>query len=370
MRKLILILLTLAAFNVLLGVDFSFDGENRTRAAIYNDDKDSRGNHVDNKLLLGMNSDLTDELKLRVNLQFGDVVWGGNNGGGIAAGVPVRAYELYIDYRIEAIKSNLKIGQQYWADHRSLMIDDSFSGIMFSHDDLLGFNTDLGWILQYEGDRYKGNDVNTFLLSMQTEKPLPLGLQAFFTLDNDADQNYLTLLPYLNLDFAPLSIDLTGIVDLTSVDDDDDIDFGTAVKGTVTLEPVEFAVDVLYYANEDQELNYSISPYYMNGLYIFGIGEHFDGYIGNDAIDWYWGQTMNKDMYLGSVASIKAKLNDKFSLFGAAGLILDTGSEVNGGLEISLIPESLDLAIYGAYGAHKDYDYKNYLFGTTLKASF
>ena len=42
----------------------------------------------------------------------------------------------------------------------------------------------------------------------------------------------------------------------------------------------------------------------------------------------------------------------------------------NGGLEISLIPESLDLALYGAYGAHKDYDYKNYLFGTTLKASF
>lgn len=366
MKKLILILIPLLLVSLLCAVEFEFDGEHRTRAALYNDPVNLNGGHIDSKLLLGMNSHITADLLLRVNLQLGDIVWGdADSGGGITSAIPVKAYELYIDYRMEEICTGIRVGQQYWADHRSIMIDDSFSGIMLSLDNMLGFKTDLGWLKQVEGAANENNDdTNSFLLSLATEKPLPWGLQSFFTLDNAEKSSIITLLPWLTADIKPLTLDLVGIYQYTDSEGKGDMDLGAAARATVDLKPVTAGVDILYFGNEDGELNYSLSNYYQNELYIFGLGRH------HDALGIYCGENDNTDMYLGTVGFANAQLSEKLKAFAAAGLVADTGFEVNGGLELGLIPETLLLSAYGAYGKRDTKSFGNYLFGTTLKATF
>lgn len=366
MKKLILILIPFLLVSLLTAFEFEYDGEHRTRAALYNDAEDQAGEHIDSKLLLGLNANLIRDLTMRINLQLGDIVWGdADSGGGIAAAIPVKAYELYIDYRVEAISSNIRVGQQYWADHRSIMLDDSFSGVMFTADNFLSFKTELGWIKQVEGAANENkDDTNSFLISLSTEKPLPWGLQSFYTRNNEEKTGIVTLLPWLTADIKPLTLDLVGIYQYTDSDGNGDMDLGASARATVDLDPVEAGVDLLYYGNEDGELNYSISNYYQNELYIFGIGKH------HDALCIYCGQSANADMYLGTVGFANVKLSEKVKAFAAVGLVADTGYEVNGGLEFGLIPETLLLSAYGAYGKLETNSFGNYLFGTTLKATF
>ena len=376
MRKTLLCLILLGLGAWLGALEFTLDGEARTRAVVYYADASNEaGSHIDNKLWLGANLFIDPSLKLRLNLQLGDVVWGLADddlpGGGISAGVPVSAYELYVDHRIGAIKSNLRVGQQYWADHRSLMLDDSFSGVTFSSDDVLGMQTTLGWIKQVEGNRYlAGDDVNSFLLGLSGKV---WGLQAFYTLNEDdgsgVSTDIATALPYLDLALNPVNIDVTGIVQHSHSVTDSDFDYGAAARISAEFQPLELGLDALYYANEDGGLNYSLSPYYMNKLYIFGIGQHFDGWVGWDPVNWYWGQTDDPKTYLGGVGYARLAFGKKLDLFAAGGLVRKTGWEVNGGLELQL-GANFQLAAYGAYGQHLGHAKPSYLIGSTLKASF
>lgn len=373
MQKSLFILVLLSGVALLGALEFTLDGEARARAVIYYADaSDEAGSHIDNKLWLGTNLSVNPDLNLRVNLQFGDVVWGATTGaqagGGISAGIPITAYELYVDYRVRALKSNVRVGQQYWADHRSLMLDDSFSGVTFSSDSVLGLQTTLGWIKQVEGDRnLAGDDVSSFLLSAQSKVG---GLQAFYTL-NEADPtgastDIITALPYLAWDLKPVNIDLTGILQYSS--SASDLDHGAAARISANLKPVEIGVDALYYANADSPLNYALSQFYLNKLYIFGVGQHFDGWVGWDQVNWYWGQSDAPNMYLGTVGYVNLGLARNLNLFAAGGLVQATGWEANGGLEWNLA--NFQLAAYGAYGQHDGHAKPSYLIGSTLKASF
>ena len=375
MCKTFISLVMLSLVCLLGALEFTLDGEARTRAVMYYaDEHDEAGSHIDSKLWLGTNLSVNPDLNLRLNLQFGDVVWGsttgGQAGGGISAGIPVTAYELYVDYRIQAIRSNVRVGQQYWADHRSLMLDDSFSGVTFSSDDVLGLQTTLGWIKQVEGDRHlAGDDVNSFLLSARGKV---WGLQAFYTM-NEADSagastDIITALPYLVWDLKPLNIDLTGILQHSISPTANDLDYGAAARISAELKPVELGLDALWYANEDPQINYALSQYYMNKLYIFGVGQHFDGWVGWDQVNWYWGQTDAPDMYLGTVGFANVALAKNLGLFAAGGPVLKTGWEANAGLELDL--GNFQLAAYGAYGQHQGAARPSYLIGSTLKASF
>ena len=375
MPKILLIAILLSLAGLLGSVEFTLDGEARTRAVMYRADASAEaGSHIDSKLWLGTNLSVNPDLKLRLNLQLGDVVWGATTGtqagGAISAGIPISAYELYVDYRIRALGSNIRIGQQYWADHRSLMLDDSFSGVTFSTDDVLGLQSTLGWIKQVEGDRYlAGDDISSFLLSLQDKA---WGVQAFYTVNeadsSNASQDIVTALPFLAWDLAPLNIDLTGILQYSSSPTASDLDHGAAARISAKFEPVEIGLDALYYANEAPALNYSLSQYYLNKLYIFGIGQHFDGWVGWDPVNWYWGQSSAQDMYLAAVGYTKVALAKGLDLFAAGGLIHKTGWEANGGLEWNL--DNFQLAAYGAYGQHDGHTQASYLVGTTLKAWF
>ncbi len=375
MRKTLLIIFLLSLIVLAGALEFTLDGEARTRGVMYYADRsDAAGAHVDSKLWLGANLHMDPNLKLRINLQLGDVVWGltpdDQPGGGISAGIPVTAYELYVDYRIKAIKSNLRVGQQYWADHRSLMLDDSFSGITLSSGDLLGLQTTLGWIKQVEGSRYEaGDDVDTFLLSLQDQA---WGLQAFYTINAASSPSkyrgtdILTALPYLAVPLGPVNADITGIAQYDFAARD--LDYGAAARVSTAFQPGEIGIDALFYANENPGLNHSLSQYYRNKLYIFGIGQHFDGWVGWDPVDWYWGESAAPGIYLSTVGYARLKLAQNLDLFAAGGLIHQTGWEANGGLELNL--GKLQLAAYGAYGKRDGHDKASHLIGSTLKASF
>lgn len=368
MKKLIFILLALALVSLGAAIEFEFDGENRTRAAFYNDMSEEDGGHVDNRAYLGMNAYLVENLMMRVNLQFGDVNWGG-----IPTYVNVRAYELYVDYRIEAIQSNIRVGQQYWRDHMSLILDDSFSGVMLQMDDLAGFQTDLGWIKVNEYDPNEKDDYNNFLVNMQTAEKVPMGVLASFAHDADADYSTLTLMPNISLEADPLSIDAAAFLGFHMIEDaDNEIGFGAAVKANADLDALDLGADILLASENGIE---TLSPYYMNGLYIYGIGSYHDGV--NLYWDWEGPYSQNNDTFLSIVGQIGAPITEKIGFFGAAGYLVDEGFEVNAGLEYDIIPDLMQLAGYAALGWHEEIETgvkadgpTNYVLGTTLYLAF
>ncbi len=379
MKKLILIIVPLLLVSLLAAIEFEYDGENRTRAAFYNDQYERDGGHIDNRLYLGMNANLHPSLMMRVNLQFGDVVWGNtsswggkSNWGGLAAAVDVKAYELYVDYRIRMLDSNVRVGQQYWADNMGLILDDSFSGIMFNMDNFIGFQTNLGWIKVNEYDTVADDDYCYFLLNMKTPHPLPWGIFASYGRDNNRDYSTATLMPFVSLDIDPIQIDANVFAGLHFIADpiDDEVGLGAAVKAKVDLGPIGAGADLLFATEKGIEV---LSPYYQNGLYIYGYGTHHDG------LNLYWNDpySQNTDTVLSLVGKVNTQIIPRLNFFAAAGYLLDAGMEINGGVEVDLIPELLQLSCFGAVGWHEGNDIpskadgaSNYVLGTSLEVKF
>ncbi|MDZ4181789.1 MAG: hypothetical protein U1B83_02845 [Candidatus Cloacimonadaceae bacterium] len=366
MKKVIALIISVMLVGMVFAIEFEKDGEFRTRIAIYNDAAENDGGHVDNRFQLGLGADLGQGLNMYAKFEVGDMVWG-NGGGGISTtGINVETYELYIDYRLECIQANVKVGQQWWADHRGLILDDTFSGIMLTKDDLLGFKTELGWIKANERWTNNADDYNVFLINAQTESPMPLGAMLLYGRDDNAatEMSNITFMPYATLAAGPVEVDLVGFVDYQIYPSpaDDLLGLGAAVKATMNLGVAEVGADVLF-ATENGLT--TISPYYQNGLYIYGYGHHHDG------VNLYWGgnYTGNTDTFLAAVLSARMPFGEKLTAFGAFGILLDTGMEVNAGVEYSVIPDLMGVSAYGAYGMH-DNDTNNYLLGTSLKITF
>jgi len=166
----------------------------------------------------------------------------------------------------------------------------------------------------------------------------------------------------------PISID--GVLFVQSNDSynpvnqkvEGDLTFGAALKADIDIAALEVAGDVLYIS--ENGLN-TLSNYYQNGLYLFGMGEF------HDWLGLWWGASGNDD-YLGLTAQAKYEIKPGMKLFGAAGMVLNTGMEVNGGLEMCLVPDLLILAMYGAYGLLDDdvNDKDSYALGSTIKQTF
>ena len=363
MKKVLLILVPLLVVSLLAAIDFEFDGENRTRGALYNSATEEDGGHIDNRTLLGINALYRPNLSMRATLQFGDVVWGGS-GGSIPASVPINAYELYLNYRFR--NTNFRIGQQYWKDNMSLILDDTFSGIMVSNDNLAGFKTEVGWIKALEKNRFDSDDYNYLLLNMQKRATIPWGLYASLGWDADyvntnKDYTHITLMPYLSYDSGALTCNANVFMGLHFVEDaDTELGIGAAVKADADVGPVVVSGDVLFATENGIAV---LSPYYQNGLYIYGIN------INNDALNLYWNNpySWNNDTILSLVGKVKGDITRNVSAFGAAGIVIDKGFEINGGVEFKLIPNVLSLTGYAALGIGTDDGPTNYALGTTLK---
>jgi len=70
---------------------------------------------------------------------------------------------------------------------------------------------------------------------------------------------------------------------------------------------------------------------------------------------------------LSLVGKVKGDITRNVSAFGAAGIVIDNGFEINGGVEFKLIPNVLSLTGYAALGIGTDDGPTNYAIGTTLK---
>lgn len=363
MKRTVLILIPLLLASMLMAWEFSYDGEFRTRAAIYNDWLERNDGHVDNKLDLGFNAQLHPNLKLRAQLRMGDQTWG-NWGGLIPASVGISAYELYADYRIDGCESNIRVGQQYWADPMSLILDDSFSGVTYTKDNLFGFKSEFGWAKVWEGGSFD-DDNNYFLVNLKKNGQMPWGVFASYAQYGNVNYDSYTLMPYVSVQQDPITIDAAAFMGMHFYNNpniDNELGFGAAVKANVGVGNLSVGGDLLF-ATENGIV--TLSPYYQNGLFIYGLNIH------NDALSLYWGTPYsgNNDTFLSIVGNVKAPLSEKMSAFGAAGYLLDQGFEVNGGIEYKVIPNLFHVAGYGAVGMHEN-DTTNFAFGTTINVPF
>ncbi|MDP2172373.1 MAG: hypothetical protein Q8M98_10190 [Candidatus Cloacimonadaceae bacterium] len=366
MKKVIAILICVMLAGMVFAIEFKQDGVFRARAAIYNDLNEEDGGHLDNRLQFGLNAELHEYLNMYGKVEIGNLTWGTDGGAITTSGVNIKTFELYIDYRIESLMANVKIGQQWWSDHRGLILNDTFSGIVFTMDNCMSFKTQVGWIKANERWKNKSDDYNVFLINAQTDSPMPAGVLFMYGRDDNPafEMSNITFMPYVTVKNDPIELDLTGFVDYQMYTSpiDSELSFGAAAKANMDLGMMQIGADILYVSEKGLT---TLSPYYQNGLYIYGYGPHHDG------VNLYWGNynAPQNANFLSAVASVRMPLNDSMTAFGAFGLLIDTGMEINAGIEINLIPDLLKLSGYGAYGIHES-ETKNYMFGTTIKTSF
>ena len=375
MKKLVVLLFPLLMVIALNAVDFGIDGEFRTRAAMYNDMFENNGGHIDNRLLLNLTANIHPSLKVIYGIEVGDIRWGDAPTGGHVTtdGINVETELMYLDYQMKLMNLNLKLGQQYWADHRSLVLDDTFSGVMLSTDDLMGFNAEFGYLKATENVPSVNDDHHVFVASLATQKK-NIGVQAFYGNDMRIGRTAnLTFLPYVNLPVGPLTLDATAILDYqVNNDADEEIGYGAAFKADMKLGPLAVNGDILYLGENGVT---TLSPYYQNGLYLFGWGQWHDGVT----VDFPYPYGDNG--MLSAVAGARFSPCGKNALFAHAGYVTTfadddpgVGIEVNAGLEYNLIPDLANIAAYGAIALPGDHLAGSadmlYMFGSTVKVNF
>ncbi len=365
MKQLTIIIVFALLLGILSAVDFDFSGQFRTRAAFRNNDTEDDGGSIDNRLQLGMDSELEEGLKLHALLEIGNITWGGSGGGLSTSAVNIETSELYVDYLINAIDAKIKVGQQYWADHRSLILDDYFSGVILSKEDFAGMKAELGMMKIQENATFMKDDYNVFMASLQGESPFPFGMLAMGGYLADSNYGNFTLMPYVTMTAGPATLDITPFLDY-QVNDiaDDEMGMGAAIKADAELNAMQLGADILF-ASENGLT--TLSPWYQNGLYIYGIGANHDG------LNLYWGTpySYNIDAFVSAVGKIRVPVKENMTAFGAAGMLTDMGWEVNGGVEMNLIEDMMKVSAFGAFGTSTEGTKPaNYAVGTSLVVNF
>lgn len=360
MKKITLILSILALLVSLSAVEFKLSGDSRTRGALANSRNENDGGYVDGRIRLFLDTQLHQDLGFHIQAQAGDYIWG-NGGAGIGTGQTLKIQEAYMDYNLASIDAKFKLGLMEWADRNGLVMDDSFAGVMFSKEFGDNINTEFALMKAYEGGVYSKDDAGMFMANVELGGDMPVGAYAFVGYDRFSKVNNYTLMPYLALDLDAIALDITAFVDIQDANDTD-LGFGGAIRAGMDLDILEVGADLLVATEHGLS---TLSPYYQNGLYIYGNGDHHDG------LNLYWGAPYdgNSDFFMSAVGSVKTALNEKLSLFGHAGYLLDLGFEINAGVEYEIIPDLFGISGYGAFGIH-DNDTNNYAIGSTLNIRF
>lgn len=268
----------------------------------------------------------------------------------------VESNEMYIDYYINALDANLKVGQQYWADHRSLILDDYFSGIVLTKEDFAGMKAEFAMMKIVQ---------NVFLANLQGESPIPFGMLTLAGYTAGSNNGNFTIMPYLTVTAGPASFDITPFVDYQfKPGDNDEMGMGAAIKADGKLADMEAGVDLLFAAKNGLS---SLSPWYQNGLYIYGIGENHDG------VNLYWRTPYsgNSKSFVSAVGKLRKPINETLTAYGAAGMLTDMGWEVNAGVEMNMFEDIMKLAAFGAYGGGTEgAKPSNYVLGTSVVVNF
>lgn len=369
MKKISFILVAVLLVSLLSAIDFEKSGELRTRAAMYNDTSEYDGGFIDSRFQLRLNANLHPDLQIGTMFEIGNIVWGDFGGFVGQNAVNIKTNNLYVDYMIHALDAKLRFGRQYWADHASLILDDDFNGLMLNKEDFLGFKTDLGFIKANERFNDRKDDYNVFLLNMQTEGDLAYGWLASYGKDQVSRAANFTAMPYVTANLGEASIDATLFVDYqTQRGLEDRIGYGTSLKAAMGLGDIKLGADLLY-ANEEGLT--TLSPYYMNGLYLYGYGALHDGV----AIHWNDGYSAgNGSGFLSLAGNARMPLSEKMEAFGAAGFAMTNddylGAELNGGLEYEAIKDLFKVGGFGALAFPESGADMNYLLGINATITF
>ncbi len=372
MKKIIALLLPLLIVVGLAAFEVELGGEFRSRAAMYNDTDEDNGGHIDNRLLLNMTGRLYPNWNLVYGAEIGDIVWGGAGGGIATRGVNIETAELYIEHNWVAKNMKFKIGQQYWADHRSMILDDPFSGALVEIGDLGGMRAELAYMKPMERRWDINDDYHVGMFSLYLDR-LNAGLHSFY--GNDLKQNDManfTVMPFITLPAGPVELDATLFVDYQVVPGDDQMGFGAAFKADANMGNAGIGADLLYIGENGLTV---LSPYYQNGLYLFGWGKW------NDSVTTAFPYPDGNDGLLSAVGQVHYQVSPKMKAFANAGYVTTmanndpgVGFELNAGVEYDLFRDKIKMAMFGAFGSPGegiDNDPNTlYLLGTTLKAEF
>jgi hypothetical protein len=387
MKKLLFILIPLLLAVGLSAVSFDITGEYQVRAAMYNDASLDDDGHLDNRLRIGLDSEFHRDLKLRLTTEASDTQWSKGRRGGIEIGKYIRLTEAYLDFQIPAIYATLRAGQLSWKDRMSIIFDAYFPGAMLSNSFGDSFHTELIWMKLIENTAEVRDDGDVFVLHAVTDKYMPIGAYLFYGNYPELDIQNITFMPYISIEKGALSLDAAYYESKQTEKGTDAHSRGFATKTNLDLNAVKLGVDFLIAGLDSHTF---ISPWYQNGLYVYGNGKYHDG------LNLYWDNHIKEDANL--MASIVAKLNvplsQNLSFFAAIGQIsvmsadINTfwdfdgagGTEVNAGFDGTIIPDLLSLQVYGAYGMYdkiKNYGVevpesgnKNYAVGSTLQITF
>ena len=365
MKKVLVLTSTLLFISILAAVDFDYDADMLTRAAAYNDAAKYDGGHIDSRLRMGLNSELTEGLNFRLAIEIGEITWGDASTGGNlgTGGINIETSELYLDYYMPVINTNIRAGLQYLADHRSLVIDHYGAGVTL-YTDVAGMTAKAGILKNLEGNTLKHDDYTIFLASLEATSPVIWGYNGFVGYNDDNNDGEITFLPYVTLSTGPATLDVTPFVCHQFVDGPDKTGFGAAVKGDIDIATIKVGADVLI-AYEDGLVPYC--SYYQNGLFIYGYN------IIHDGLNLYWTDDLyhnNDGTFISAVGSIQYPVTEKHTLFADAGVLKDLGKELNGGLKSKLVENMLTLYLYGAWGKNDNSDVNNYATGASLQLNF
>jgi len=400
--RVTLLAIILALYSIMLfSIDYSLSGDYQARGIMFNDLDNKDSEFLDNRLHLYSTFKLNDILDLNFNLEVGYVTWGvipdvlndvdGLNfpveGGAIGTrGLNIRTTEMNILYKMKSLKTDIKVGQQYWADPVSLILDDYFSGISakttFSESTVF----ELLYIKANEGHYNEADDDNVFISNFTTELVFPLGFMLLYNDYVDDKVKDFVAIPYVNMPYCNFDFGLTGIVDYYYKEGaKNKIGLGSVIRTKYDNEKINAGLDFL--TVNKYGINY-LSPWYQNGLQIFGIGKI------HDSSNLGWSSAYEYDNGVGFSSLVLNGgyvINDELSAFVTGGLIstLDDGAdiserlnkhnygkEINAGFNYQIIPETLSIDVFGALGKTGDLynvaqrDQGLYQLGTVLRASF
>lgn len=406
------ILITFAAVliaTLLMATSFDMSGELRSRYASLIDVADTDTTWVDSRLSFNFESQLHEKLSLAWKVEIGDLVWGKDGANIGTKGINIETSELYLDYQIGSLPARLRLGQMWWADHRSLILDDNFSGVMLFLEPKEGFAADLAYIYT-TGDEAMTEPYHIFLADLKYEKPFSMGLLAMYgknqakiqktilqadeaMKDSDPEGNpedeepdevksisktlssNLLLMPYCSLSLGALELDVTLLAEYQNLDgESDQWVLGAALKPNVELGLLSLGADLLAVQGDGIS---TLSSYYMNGLYLYGYGAHHDGVTNYENLGYEF-TSENDDGFYSAVANATAKLKDNFSFLIAGGMLSNLenkriGAEINAGLEYTPLEDMISFNLFSALGypEAKILDRKPVkLFGAAVKVIF
>lgn len=308
----------------------TYGGEFRTRAIMNNDLDENDGGWFDNRMRFDIAAKLSETTSVFWGGEVGDIVW--SDFGNIDPAVETR--ELYLDYTMNWMDLKLRFGQQYWYDHRALVLDDYFSGITADLT-LAGIPTELGFLKSYEGEINKLDDSHVAFANFMFKTPIEWGLTAMFGQCHEDKEADIWVIPYFMLNFEPVTLDLTAVVNHKMFPenlDGDESELGIAFAAKLEADmTAKLGLDFLYVTKEG--IN-TLSPYYENGLYLFGNMLPYDGVQVHDDIWMPYGP--GADPYMSIVGKVGYPLNEKTDITVAGGMVSKgdpIGMEVNVGVD-------------------------------------